>query len=73
MNVTGEVVSNVRGSSYADQIKTGGPVVLITPFDSNKKSDTTKEFVKEKINPVENQVSGSKRSSIGGVQEQVSQ
>lgn len=67
VNVTGEVVSNFRGSSYADQVKTGGPVVLITPFDSNQKSDTTKEFVKEKINPVENQVSGIRNAAKGAV------
>lgn len=59
--------SVVRGGSYADKVKGSGPVVLIAPKDSNQNSEKTKEVVKEKINPVENQVNGIRRAAKGAV------
>lgn len=39
-------------------------MVLITPCYSNKNSDKTREVIKEKINPIENQISGIRKAAI---------
>lgn len=67
INATVPVASKSRLSSYADQVKSSGPVVLITPFDTNQNSDKTKEIIKDKINPIENQISGIRKAAKGAV------
>lgn len=60
-------LNQIRASTYADQVKSNGPVVLITPNDSNQNSATTKEIVKDKINPAESKINGIRRAAKGAI------
>lgn len=68
-NVISSQQNNARTSmpSYADQLKSSGSLVLITPKDVNQKSEDTKEIVKKNINPVSNKVSGIRKAAKGAV------
>lgn len=59
--------NQASGSTYADQVKSNGSVVLITPNDNNQKSERTKEVVKERINPAENNITKMWRGSKGAI------
>lgn len=54
-------------TTYADQLKGHGPIVLIAPKDASQKSETTKEIVKKNLNPVQNKVNGIRNVSKGAV------
>lgn len=61
-------VINVKNKSYADKLKENcGPVVLITPVDTNQKSDETKKIIKSKVNPSDNQISAMRKAAKGAV------
>lgn len=52
-------------SSYADQVKSN--VVIVKPIDDNQSSSKTKEIFKEKVNPIENKVSGIRKAAKGSI------
>lgn len=63
-NATGEIVGQTRGNSYADQLSS---VVIVKPKDDSQSSSKTKEVLKEKVNPIESQVSGIRKAAKGAV------
>lgn len=54
-------------STYAEQLKSNGPVVLIKPKDINQKSEATKKEVKDKINPVDSHINSIRAASKGAI------
>lgn len=63
----GNQVSNMGRMSYADQVKSSGPVIHIAPKDPRQKSEQTKEMIKNKIDPVSNQINGIRNAAKGAV------
>lgn len=53
--------------SYADKVKSSEPVLVIKPKDESQKSVTTREEVKELIDPTDIEISGLKTISNGGI------
>lgn len=53
--------------SYADKVKSSGPIVLITPVNANQKCEETKKDIKDKVNPEGNQVTGIRRAAKGAI------
>lgn len=54
-------------STYAEKLKSNGPVVLIKPKDINQKSETTKKEVKDKINPIDNRINSIRTAAKGAI------
>lgn len=54
-----------KKDTYADRVKSN--VVIVKPKDDNQTSSKTKEILKEKVNPLENQVSGIRKAAKGAV------
>ena len=54
-------------TSYANMLRNNGPVVLITPKDSNQKSDYTKQAFKEQINPIGTNITSIRKAAKGAV------
>lgn len=59
--------SNAVKTTYAEKLKSSGPVVLITPRDKSQNSDQTKEFIKNKIDPITNKINGIRKAAKGAV------
>lgn len=53
--------------SYADTLKTSGPVVVITPKDVLQKSDKTKNDIKNKMDPTNTQINGIRHAAKGAI------
>lgn len=55
--------------SYVDMVKgrKNDPAILIVPKDKNQNSETTKQIIKEKINPVTNPINNVRKITNGGV------
>lgn len=54
-------------STYADQLKSNGPVVLIKPKDVSQKSEATKKELKDKINPVDSHINSIRTAAKGAI------
>lgn len=64
---SGKQLINLGRVSYAEQLKSSGPVIHIAPKDQKQNSEQTKEVVKSKIDPVSNQINGIRRAANGAV------
>lgn len=52
-----------KKDTYAEQVKSN--VVIVKPKDDNQTSSKTKEILKKKVDPIENQVSGIQKAAKG--------
>lgn len=64
-----KVNNPISKPSFVDMVKRrkNDPAILIVPKDKNQNSETTKQIIKEKINPVTNPVNSVRKITNGGV------